>query len=90
MYERRGDDQAVGGDAWLTWYTTGGTYAAPTGLTMLESHDMTHDSNPPWVTHTEDVGVLDNSSFLLTFRSDTVGTGVDYRVDEICVNGSPI
>jgi len=90
QYEWRGDDQATSGDVGYTQYATGGTCASPTGLTTLQTHDMTFTDNPPWVTHNEDISALDNSVFYLIFLADTAGAGVDFRIDGVYVTGAPI
>ena len=89
-YYWRGDDQAIGGDEGIVEYATGGTCAAPTGLTTITTHDLTDSTNPPWHLNSEDVSVLDNTSFLLRFRADTSGTDVDFRVDGVSLTGTTI
>lgn len=90
-YEWRSDDDATTGDVGYTQYATGGTCASPTGLTTVETHDLVrYTQGDPWEIHTEDLSALDNSSFLLFFRADTAGAGIDFRIDGIYINGATI
>lgn len=90
-YYWRGDDDSLPGDEGIVEYATGGTCAAPTGLTTITTHDMTDATNPPWVFDpSEDMSAVDNTAFLLRFRADTSGVDVDFRVDSVALTGTTI
>lgn len=85
-YLWRGDTDAEAGDSGIIEYATSGTCAAPGAFTPLATHAL---NNTSWNSNSVNLpGALDNSSFLLRFRTSSSSTNEHFRIDGVNLTGT--
>jgi hypothetical protein len=94
-YYWRGDTDAEDNETGSVKYATGGTCAAPTGVTTLTTHELDDGNNnasEAW-SALQNIGLpgaLDNTTFLILFTADSNGGNESFRVDGVELTGLPI
>ncbi len=89
-----GDDSAEDGNSATITYATGGTCAAPTGVTTLATHELDDgtDGGSAWSSEQSinlPGGLNGTSFFLRVVNADQDNSNEDFRVDGVSLTGIP-